>query len=283
MRPLPSMRRPMRACLCLLAGGLLAACQSLDMPLPVTPLDYGAAPASTLVSRHDLPFRLARMAQDDGQAAVLAFQPPGEKPLPVAVMSLPRPGGKRHVSIERLALPRDKDEQGEVAIAALEYLYALAMRQDPEARYCLVGAGQRCDAVASAHSHSHAGLLRELAREYQHDVARAGRAASSRPWDVVTLASTGMTHADPDQVSVRVTLGQEPLEGRAIFFNQAPHASCVANSDREGIATCHLVDQHGDGDDHPAHGKAAVLATFPGDVGARRVLLPTTLVQKPDP
>jgi hypothetical protein len=55
----------------------------------------------------------------------------------------------------------------------------------------------------------------------------------------------------------------------------------VAKSREDGLAVCHLVDQHGDDDAHADDGDVPVVATFPGDVRADRVLVPTTLVLQP--
>ena len=52
----------------------------------------------------------------------------------------------------------------------------------------------------------------------------------------------------------------------------------MAKSRANGVATCHLVDREGDEDSHTGEEKVAVVATFPGDVRADRVLVPTTLV-----
>jgi hypothetical protein len=281
MRLMHLMSRQVRAGLVLAAACLLAACQTLDMPLATESLQYGPAPISTLVSRRDLQFKLAQVERENGRMAVLAYQPPGERPLPVAVMSLSRSGNESYVSVSRLAPLKAQEDQGNIAIVTTEYLYALVMRQDPEALYCLTQSTQQCN--VSSNGYSHAELLRELAREHQEDVARVGRTGTSIPWHVVALKPTGMVHPDSDQVSVHITSDEGSMEGKAIFFNKAPHSSCMANIDKSGIATCYLIDQHGDDGAHSEHEKAPVLATFPGDVGAKRVLLPTTLVQKPEP
>jgi hypothetical protein len=54
----------------------------------------------------------------------------------------------------------------------------------------------------------------------------------------------------------------------------------VAKSDAQGLATCELVDYHGDDGDGD-EGAVPVVATFSGDVGANRVLVPTTFVLGP--
>jgi hypothetical protein len=76
-------------------------------------------------------------------------------------MSSSRSGQQTHVSVHRLPLPEAAGDRGDLNIATLEYLYALTMRQDPEARFCLAGGGQRCDVAKNGYSHAE--LLRELA------------------------------------------------------------------------------------------------------------------------
>ena len=73
------------------------------------------------------------------------------------------------------------------------------------------------------------------------------------------------------------------MEGASVYFNRAPHSGCSARSLPDGIATCLLVDQHGDEDSHSEDDKVSVLATFPGEVRPERVLLPTTLIMNPRP
>jgi hypothetical protein len=95
------------------------------------------------------------------------------------------------------------------------------------------------------------------------------------------MATVVASGADADEVAVRVTTEEGAVEGVSIYFNRAPHSSCVGKSGKDGLATCHLVDQHGDGDAHEDDGAVAVVATFPGDVRADRVIAPTTLVLAP--
>lgn len=277
MHPLHGMSRRVAAGLAFTAGCLLTACQTVAPPGLDTVREYAAAPASRLVSRRDLQFKVAEVEQGTSRLMVLAYQAPGGKPSPVAALSSSRSGDETHVSVQRLPLPEAGDDQANLDVAAIEHLYTLVMRQDPEARFCLTSGNQRCNAAKDGHSHS--ALLQELARARQQAAGGAGR--TTIPWHIVSLAPSAMKHADSDEVSVRITSDLGTMEGVTVYFNQAPHSSCVAKSGEGGVAACHLVDQHGDDASHAGHEKAPVVATFPGDVRVERILLPTTLVQSP--
>jgi len=144
-------------------------------------------------------------------------------------------------------------------VTTIEQLYVVAMRLDPLE-------------IATA-DRSHADLLR--------DIAAARQAAGvGVPWRVVSLARAPVAKADDDEVSVRVFGDHGPIEGFSVFFHRAPHMGCVAKSGKDGVAACHLVDQHGHEEEHAGHADEPVVVTFPGDVRADRVLLPTTLVMR---
>lgn len=277
MHPLYGMSGRVAAGLALTAGCLLTACHTVAPPGLDMVREYSVAPASTLLSRRDMQFKLAEVEQGTTRLMVLAYQAPTSKPFPVAVLSSSRSGDDTHVSIQRLPLPQLGGDQGSLNVATIEHLYTLVMRHEPEARFCLTNSDQRCNAAKNGYSHS--AVLQELARARQQAVGRAERTRTTVPWDIVSLAPSKMKHIDSDEVSVRITNDQGPMEGVTVYFNQAPHSSCVAKSREGGVATCHLVDQHGDPESHTEHEKAPVVATFPGDVRVERIMLPTTLVQ----
>jgi hypothetical protein len=256
-------------------GGLLSAPHAAEPSGIDASVEYAPAPVSTLVSRRDLPFRLARVQGQADQMIVLAYQAPGGRPAPVAVISSRTSSGRALVSLHRLALPQDAADLP-LGVVTLEHLYFQAMRLDPDAAFCFSDSGQACDAASS--SYSHAALLRDLAAARQRALSPSGQASGGMPWQVVTLTPPAVRHADPDEVGARITGLQGPMPGVKLFFNRAPHSSCVATSGADGLATCRLVDQHGDGDAHSEQDHAPVLTTYPGDVRAERVLLPTTLV-----
>jgi hypothetical protein len=270
----------MRAGVAIVAGCLLVACQTPETPIGIEKnLSYGPAPRSTLVGRQDIRFLLARERKKEVMTTVLAYQAPGGKPSPVAVMSASGADGRSQVSVRRLPLAAPRNEHGDLSVATLEYLYTLVLRQDPEARFCFADIGHDCDAALSGYSHAE--MLQQLARSRQQAVAARGGA--SIPWQRISLTPANMHHADHDDVFARISGEHGPFEGATIFFNRAPHSSCQAKSNEAGIASCRLVDQHGDEDSHSGQEKAPVLAIFPGDVRADRVLLPTTLMQQPLP
>jgi hypothetical protein len=232
------------------------------------------------VSRRDLQFKLAHVQRGACRMTILAFQGPGAEPRPVAMLSSWQSGQEGHVSVQRLVLPEGGDGAA-VNVATLEHLYALAMRQEPEARFRLANGTQPCEVAKDGHSH--AKFLRDLARERQRAVAEAGRPSVSAPWHVVSMAPAAMSGPVAGQVGVRIMSDQGPMEGASIFFNRAPHSSCVAKSREDGIAICQLVDQHEDDDSHREGATVPVVATYPGDVRDGRVLIPTTLVMQSAP
>jgi len=131
-------------------------------------------------------------------------------------------------------------------------------------------------------SRSHPEVLRELARARQHAASQVKRANNIVPWQVVALGPAAADNAGPDTASVRITSDNTAMDGATVVFNRAPHSGCVARSAADGVAVCELVDQHGDADSHD-EGKVPVLATYPGEVRADVVLLPTTLMMGPKP
>lgn len=229
------------ACL-LMASGALA--ENRHVPVP----------RSTLASNPNLQFKLANERRADVQVAVLLYAPAAGRPLPVAEIST-LPGGVVFFSL----LPGSAN--GDVKIGAIERLYVLALRLDPEGRFSFDKRRQV----------SHPELLGELVRAR----ARAAQGLGVVPWRVVSIAAAS-SGKDDDDVAALVKNDQGPMKGVTIYFNRAPHSTCSATTREDGLARCHLVDQHGDEeDDHP---KAAVVATFPGDVRADRVLVPITAI-----
>src|SRR3954469_3309120 len=69
------------------AGCLLTTPCAADWRVDGESLVYAPAPGSTLVSRPDLPFKLARIERGASRTTVLAYQAAGSKPLPVAAIS----------------------------------------------------------------------------------------------------------------------------------------------------------------------------------------------------
>ena len=214
-----------------------------------------SVPRSTLVSNSDLQFNLAQDQRGDAQVMVLVHRPAAGKPLPVAEISTS--SGAVSLSL----LPGSAG--GDVKLGTIERLYVLALRQDPEARFSF-------DKVKQV---SHAELLGELVKARARAAQKLG--AMTLPWRAVSIAAAPSGKDDEDVAAI-VKNDQGPMKGVTLYFNRAPHSSCSATTREDGVARCRLVDQHGDEEaDHP---KAAVVATFPGDVRADLVLVPITAI-----
>ena len=104
---------------------------------------YSPVPASTLVSRRDLQFRLGHLQRGACRLTILAYQAPGAEPFPVAVMSAWQSDHGPRVSVYRLS--QNSAGNGPLNIATLEHLYGLAIRQEPEARFRLADSRQACE------------------------------------------------------------------------------------------------------------------------------------------
>ena len=280
MRLVHAMSRRFTVGFALAAGCLLMASCAVDARSLDDAVVYSSVQASTLVSRRDLRFELGHVQRGACRLTFLAHRASGAKPRPVAIISSWQSDQGANVSVQRLVPPPEGDGS-EVNVAVLEHLYALALRQEPVARFGFADGTLACEPTKD--NYSHAEFLRELARSRQDAVARAGHRGASVAWHVVSMAPAGANRASADEVGIRVMSDQGPMEGASIFFNRAPHSGCVAKSRQDGVATCQLVDQHGDDEAHSEHGEVPVVATFPGDVRAGRFLLPTTLVLQPAP
>ena len=269
MQPMSGVSRRFQTGL-LAAGCLLTAACALAEP------KYFPVPGSALVSRPELRFKLAHEQRGSSRVTLLLHQPSVGDPLTVATISASQSGSATNLSFQLLLRPEADANSSAVNVATLEHLYALAVQQAPEAKYCMVSGTQPCDVAKDRLSHAE--LLRELVMARQRAIAHViGQGDPSVPWRVVSMV-TETLDGDADQVGVRVTNDQGPMEGATVFFNRAPHSGCMAKSRANGVATCHLVDREGDEDSHTGEEKVAVVATFPGDVRADRVLVPTTLV-----
>lgn len=238
---------------------LLASCASKPVA-PPSAVEYRPALRSTLVSNRDVTFVVAQWQQGAELTTILASQQPGAVPRPVARLVQVRQGSALQVSIQ---LPPESES------AVLEQLYALVLRQEPVARYCLVSDGP-CDPARDGVSHAEVLIALADARD------KADRGPAAAPWRVVEMTGAHAPSSDADVVGVRATADHGPLEGVAIYFNRAPHSLCIARTRADGVAICRLVDPHGD--EHEHDHAAPVVATFPGDVRTERVLLPTTYV-----
>ena len=237
------------------AAGTAVACLLMAAEAHAENRD-ASVPRSTLVSKPNLQFSLAYEQRGDTEVMALVHSPAAGKPLPVAEI-LTSPNGV--VSFSLLLGSANTD----VKVGTIERLYVLALRQDPESRFSFDKGKQV----------SHAELLGELVKARAR--AAQGLSAATVPWRVVSIAAAPSGN-DDDDVAAIVKNDQGPMKGLTIYFNRVPHSGCSATTREDGVAKCHLVDQHADEEAH--HDKAAVVATFPGDVRADRVLVPITAI-----
>lgn len=249
---------------------LLSACASQPVA-PPSAIEYRPAQRSTLLTRRDLSFLVAKWQGGTESTTILARQRDGKAPRPVAQLLQVRRGQELHVAVQRLPEFWASADRVDHEIAALEQLYSLVLRQEPLARYCLGSGSKPCDAARDGVSQAQ--VLQSLADLRKQAVVHAPAAV---PWRVVEVQGAPTRPGDADVVGVRVTSPQGPMEDVAIYFNRAPHSICTARTQADGVATCRLEDQHGDGHQHDH--ATAVVATFPGEVRPDRVLLPTTYV-----
>jgi hypothetical protein len=262
--------------------GLGATCVALavqagNVAAPPPGAEFRSAPSSTLVTRRDLAFVVARWQAEDIATTVLALRQPGAAPRPVARLQQSRQGAALQVTVQRLRPAPDTADAAGIEMAALEHLYGLVFRQQPLARYCLREGAGPCDFEQAGLSH--AGVLRELAALRARAATQAAGVPGSPkplPWCVIEMQGLASRPGDVDQVSARATGPIGPIDQLAVNFDRAPHSICSSRTDSDGLATCRLEDQHGDGSQHDH--ATAVVASFPGEVGADRVLLPTTAI-----
>ncbi|SEB23618.1 hypothetical protein [Variovorax sp. YR216] len=248
----------------------LGACVSPPLPV-VQASDYRPVLRSTLVSRTDPTFVQAQVREGGYWLTVLARRDPAVALVPVAVMRHAGDGADASVSVQFLPDARNPV----LDVLALEQLYALMLRQDALGRYCLAVGPHQCDAVRQGGSHE--ALLRELAGERKRTASFAGHPFTMTPWRSISMNAVAAPTADHDDVAVQVLDESRPMPGATVYFNRAPHSGCAARANANGIASCRLVDQHGDDGDHgDEDADTQVIVTYPGSVGADRVLLPTT-------
>ena len=271
------MRRLSRRCGGALAAAsaLLVACASPPQ-LSIEGLTFRPTMRTTLVSNQDLRFVAARQRRDGSLVTVLALQRDGASPRLVAQLTqVEQPAGS-DVAVQWFASPAATNDLAAMRAATIEQLYAMLVKMDPKARYCMGVGVSPCDPVRDGTSHAE--ILRGLAEA--RATAPASRHARAA-WQVVELAAPPGIAMDADIARVRVTRDQTPLRDAPVFFDRAPHSLCQARTDAHGVAECRLVDQKGD--EHTHDHNAPIVATYPGAVSPTMTLLPTTAVLKPPP
>lgn len=225
--------------------------------------------ASTLVSRPAIQFTLEQQQTAGREVVTLMHAPSGAEPRGVAVIEISDSAGRTQIALRLQARARTDPE---VAVSTLERLYTLALQLDPEARFCFARAARACH--ASTTKGTHAEVLRQIALARQMALAQAKLPGT--PWSVVVISQTPRSQQGTHRASARVTLAGKPLTDTRIHFSRAPHSACFAKTGADGVASCELVDQHGDEDEHGSGNE--VVATYPGDVTRERILPPTTTI-----
>jgi hypothetical protein len=265
------MRRNPSSLVAAAACALMASCAS-DPVAPSAALHFRPMARSALVSSRDVNFLVAQWQKDAESTTVLARQQGGGTPHPVARLVQVSQGPRQLVSVQLLPEYASAAVRADHQIAALEQLYAMVLRQEPDARYCLGSGEHACS--PDRDRVSHAQVLLALARQRKELTDHISVAV---PWRSVEMMGAARSW-DADMVAVRATADRVPLEGVVIHFNRQPHSLCVARTNADGVAACRLVDQHGD--EHEHDHSAPVVATFPGDLRTHQVLLPTTSVMR---
>lgn len=257
-----------------LAVACIAPAAGAGLPaVPATPptAEFRPVQGSALVTRRDLRFVLARWTDAGETTTVLAHQRHGTAPRPVARLIHTIDGDESRIAVQPLLEPRAGAAFDALSVATLEHLYSTVFQQQPKARFCLGTARRICDPAEERMSHAQ--VLRALANLR---ASAAARLPSAARWHNIELHAQPARSGDADVVGVRASSRRGPLQSAVIYFDRAPHSICHAPTDGAGAASCRLEDQHGDG--HAHDHATSVVATFPGDVRAERVLLPTTVV-----
>ncbi|MBU4610680.1 hypothetical protein IMZ29_09070 [Achromobacter sp. GG226] len=172
------------------------------------------------------------------------------------------------------------DPQGVLAnLVALEVLFAQVLTLETHARFRWViakaGHADGTDAQALAYPI----VLRKIALARQCAAAAVSRAtlAEPIPWQVARIDSPSVpTAAMDDSVSALLIGPEGPLAQRQLLFSRLPHLACSAKTDDLGQAACELADTLGH-PTHPGFESAPNVVTFPGEVGADLIVLPTAL------
>lgn len=283
------------ACIAALGAALAQAVAAADTSAAERPSEQPPlqrlrpAPASLLVSEPALRFGVLQQVRGEADSLWLAYRPVDAAPVAVAALHSRAGADGGQVCIVRLAVPGPARPPlpPAVQMAATEHLYGLVLGQDALAGHALATDEAGC---AQPPARTQADVLEALALERRHwqslDPALAGRPAwhrvqlSGGTVDAAEAQQPGEPGEHPeDRVSVRVADDSgRPLRGATVFFHRAPHDSCVAVAGPDGTATCQLIDQHGDAEQHVGEARAPVLATYPGQVEAGWVRLPTTRV-----
>lgn len=253
---------------------LAAPCAAGAIGVPAG-VEYRPAPLSAMSTRPDLRFVVARWVVGNQTHTLLAHQPGTGGPQPVAHVVQHDHDGDPWAWVRPLPLQADPAPPGDLELAVLEQLFVMVFRLNPLARYCVepVDAQDRPDCGAPGQGLTQGRALQMLAAWREPLAARTPAAV---PWRLVEIGPAPRPALDVDTVGVRVVGPGDAIARQPVHFNRAPHSICMARIDDQGLASCRLEDQHGDGAQH-SHA-SSVVASFPGELRPDRVLLPTTYV-----
>ncbi|NUZ06539.1 hypothetical protein [Piscinibacter koreensis] len=259
-------------------------------PAPVGPaskapplLTATRSTSGSALVRADVPLSVDTVEWNRRSVSIVAYMPPGGEPRAVAAVMADRSNeGPTRVTLHSLAPPGLTEPNPKMELAAQEYLYTLAFREDPAARYCVPSPAADCEDSALV---SQPEALRSIARQRACALAALPEAARRTlpSWRLVMLQPRETNAARKSLVSARIFDETGPLAGASVTFSQLPHSGCTATARADGSATCELVDDHGhDGEDAESHGQPVVV-TFPGDLRGDPILLPTTILIRNPP
>lgn len=150
-------------------------------------------------------------------------------------------------------------------LAAIEHLYQRVLQVDPVGLFEFQGV-----------TGSQADILKAIAQERQRitrKLAARGSKVQPIPWGIVSME---LVSTADKQVSLRVHHSSLPVVGATLTISRPPDEVCTATLDAHGLASCELVDAHGDGHSEEHH--CPLVVTFPGILAPDRIHLPTTLV-----
>lgn len=227
--------------------------------------------------RGDAPLVVENVEHSQGSISAVLHTIRGGGSFPVAALVVDTSRWRAtRVSLVEFAFPQATEvARPAVSASTLEHLYTLAFRQEADARYCLSSAGDSCDEKQLL---SQGEALQQIAA--RRECALAALPASARAawpvWRVVTLQPAQGAPGTRAVVGVRVLDQSVPVAGAQVMFSKLPHATCTATTQADGTASCVLADSHGHAGDHPEFEREPVIVTFPGDLRASPIRLPTT-------
>jgi hypothetical protein len=241
------------------------------------------APASALLSEPRLRVELTNADWRGHQLTLLVLRAPSAPAALLAMVSRAQGSQTSGASYHWYPTAERSCQASPVDLAALEHLYRFAMNDTLTDEYRFV-AIEKNSRSASDPALSHAQLLARIAKEREciADALTSSGTAPPKRWRTVSLDVTEPA-GDRNLASARLRDGHGALANATVLFTRAPHLECSGLTDQNGLASCRLEDthphsggdDHGDDDDVPG---APTVASYPGEVQADVVVLPTSAV-----